>query len=163
MKTQFEQNSLEPAGELASTIRDFRSAMTHVADRETARPVSADWLAPARRRRRRARQTMMLSWACAALLCLATLPISLSPHRVVPQPAVAAATTAAAPAPESDSALLEQVDTNVSETVPSPLEPLAELETWNSDSTSTSASNTPSRSSARTAGSGSALTSTENH
>jgi hypothetical protein len=160
MNTQFEQNLLEPAGKLATAIRDFRSAVTHIADRETARPVSADWLAPARHRRRRAQQTMMLAWACAALLCLAMLPYSISLHHDAPPPAVTATTTAA-PAPESDNALLEQVDTNVSQTVPTPLEPLAELESWNSESTSTSASNTSSRSSAHTAGP--ALTSTEKH
>ncbi len=161
MNNQFEQNPLKPTGELANAIRDFRSAVTHVADRETARPVSADWLAPARRRRRRAGQTTMLAWACATLLCLAMLPYSINlSHEAPPQPAVTAATTAA-PAPESDNALLEQVDTDVSQTVPSPLEPLAELESWSSESTSTSASNTSSRSSGRTAGSGSALSSTE--
>ncbi|HUY81784.1 MAG TPA: hypothetical protein VMU92_08685 [Acidobacteriaceae bacterium] len=158
MNTQFEQNSLEPTGELANTIRAFRSAVTHIASRETARPVSADWLAPARRRRRRARQTMMLAWACAALLFLATLPFSLSSHSAAPQPVITAA-TAHAPVHEADNALLEQVDTDVSETVPSPLKPLAELASWNSDSTSTSASNSASRSSSN----GSALAPTENH
>jgi hypothetical protein len=161
MKSNIEQKTLEPSGELATTIRDFRAAVTHIADRETTRPVSADWLAPARRRHRWARHNMMLAWACAALLCLAMLPLSLRSNHASPQPAGTAA--AAAPAPESDNALLEQVDTDVSETVPSSLQPLAELENWNSESTSTSASNTTSRSSAPSAGSGSALTSTENH
>lgn len=156
MSTQFEQKALEPSGELATAIRDFRAAVAHVADRETARPVAADWLAPARRRRRRSRQAMMLAWACAALLCLAMLPFSFDPHQPAPQPA-AAATAATAPAPESASALLEQVDTNVAETVPSPLEPLAELQTWSSESTS--APNTSSRSSTA----GSALVPMENH
>jgi len=160
MNTQLEQNSLEPTGELATVIRDFRSAVIHVADRETARPVSADWLVPARHRRRRARQTMMLAWACAALLCLAMLPFSINLHHETPQPAITAA-TAVSLAPDSDNALLEQVDTDVSETVPSPLRPLAEMEDWSSESTSTSTSNTLSRSSARTAGSGTALTSME--
>lgn len=161
MNTQLDHNTLEPSGELANTIRDFRSAVTHVADRETARPVAADWLAPARHRRHRARQTMMLAWGCAALLCLAMLPLSLRSHRgAALQPSVATATSAAKPsANESDNALLEQVDTDVAETVPAPLQPLAEMETWNSDSTSTSASNSASRSSAN----GSAAASTENH
>lgn len=155
--TQFEQNSLDPSGELATTIRDFRAAVTHIADRETAHPVSTDWLAPARRRRRWARHNMMLAWACAALVCLALLPLSLSSNHASPQPGVTAA--AATPAPESDNALLEQVDTDVAESVPSSLAPLADLETWNSESTSTSASNSASRSSAN----GSATATTENH
>jgi hypothetical protein len=156
MKTHLEERSLEPTGEFATTIRDFRAAVTHVADRESARPVSADWLAPARRRRRWAQHNMMLAWAALALLCLALLPLSPSEHPAIPHPAIAVQSVA--PPPESDNALLEQVDTDVSESVPSPLAPLADLETWNSESTTASASNTSSRSSAN----GSALNSTEN-
>lgn len=156
--SQLKQNSLEPTGGLANDIRDFRSAVTHVADRETARPVSVDWLAPARRRRRRERQSMALAWACAALLCFAMLPLSLSSHKAASRPVVQAASTPVA-AHESDNALLEQVDTDVSETVPSPLQPLAEMETLNSESTPASASNSATRSSVN----GSAAASTENH
>jgi len=155
---QLEQNSLEPTGALANAIRDYRSAVTHIASRETARPVAADWLAPALRRRRQARQTMALAWTCAALLCLAMLPLSFSSHQSTPRPAVQAATAPANP-PVSDNTLLEQVDTDVAETVPTPLQPLAEMETWDSESTSTSASNSADRSSAN----GSAAASTENH
>ena len=155
-KSQLEHNSLEPAGELANTIRSFRSAVTHVTDRETAYPVAADWLAPARKRRRQARETMALAWACAALLCLVMLPFSFSSHQPAPQPGTVAVTPAT-PSHQSDNALLEQVDTDVAETVPSSLQPLAEMETLNSESTS--ASNSASRSSA----SGSALAPTENH
>jgi hypothetical protein len=158
MKTnsQLEPNLLEPTGELANAIRSFRSAISHIADRETAQPVAADWLAPARQRRRRARQTMTLAWACAALLCLAMLPFSFSAHQSAPQPGTVAVTPAA-PAPQSDNSLLEQVDTDVAETVPSPLQPLVDMENLSSESTS--ASNSVSRSSAR----GSALAPTENH
>jgi hypothetical protein len=130
-----EQRNFEPSGEFAASIRDFRAAVTHVADRETARAVAADWLAPARKRRAH-HQRMTLSWACAALLCLATLPWlghsrpAATPHPIAQVPATAAA-------PESDSALLEQVDADVSESVPSSLEPLAELDTWNTASMST--------------------------
>lgn len=136
MKSNIEQKSLEPSGELASSIRDFRAVVTHVAERETARPVSAGWLTPARQRRKRAQLNMALAWACAALLCLAMLPLSVRSH---PAPIHAVITTAAAaPAPESDSALLEQVDTNVDQSVPAPLAPLADLETWSSTSATTS-------------------------
>ncbi len=135
MKSNIEQKSLEPSGELASSIRDFRAVVTHVAERETARPVSAGWLTPARQRRKRAQLNMALAWACAALLCLAMLPLSVRSH---PAPVQAVVVPAAAPAPESDSALLEQVDTNVDESVPAPLAPLADLETWSSTSATSS-------------------------
>ena len=136
MNSNIEPNSPEPSGELVTTIRDFRSAVEHIAARETARPLPADWLEPARRRRRRAHHSMILAWASAALLCLAMLPLSVDSHRAKVAPP--AAGSVAAPAPESDSALLEQVDMNVSESVPSPLAPLAELENWSSASTNTS-------------------------
>ena len=135
MKSDIEQKSLEPSGELASSIRDFRAVVTHIAERETAQPVSAGWLSPARQRRKRAQQNMVIAWACAMLLGLAVLPFSFGPH---PMPTQAAMAPVAAPAPESDSALLEQVNANVSESVPSPLAPLADLETWSSTSATTS-------------------------
>jgi hypothetical protein len=136
MKSNIEPQSLEPSGELATTIHNFRSAVEYIAACETSRPVPADWLAPARRRRR-TQHSMILAWACAALLCLAMLPLSMNSHHAAP-PQVAQATAAVVPVPESDSALLEQVDTDVSESVPSSLAPLAELENWNSASTNTS-------------------------
>jgi hypothetical protein len=137
MKSNIDEKSLEPSGELAVAIHDFHSAVTHVADRETTHQVPADWLAPARKRRRRAQQSMVLAWACAVLFCLAMLPLSMDSHHAAVQH-VAQTSAATVPAPESDSALLEQVDTNVSESVPSPLAPLAELQTWSSASANTS-------------------------
>jgi hypothetical protein len=130
-------NNIEPSGELAASIRDFRSAVTHVAERETARPVAASWLAPARKRRRSHQQRIVLGLAFAALLFLATLPWLSHSRPAATQPAIQA-TAAAAPANDSDTALLEQVDADVSESVPSSLAPLAELDSWNSASTNTS-------------------------
>ena len=127
MNTNNEQN-LNLEGAFAESIRDFRSAVSHIAERETARPVAADWLTPARRRHRRAQVKtgvgIGLGWACAALLCLSTLPISLHSHPVPVHPVTQAA--AAVPPAESDTALLDQVDSNLSSSVPSSLAPLAE-------------------------------------
>lgn len=128
------ENTLEPSGEFAARIRDFRSAVRHVAARETARPVAAGWLAPAKKRRQSAQRRMILGWACAALLCFATLPFSISSHHAVP-PHAAPIVTATAPAADSDTTLLEQVDTDVSESVPSSLAPLAELDNWSTQNT----------------------------
>ncbi|MGC1359692.1 MAG: hypothetical protein WA419_06530 [Silvibacterium sp.] len=139
MNSDMEHNSLEPSGEFAASIRNFRSAVAHVADRETARPVAPGWLAPAQRRRRSAQRRMILGWACAALLCLATLPLSThSNHPVTIGRTLMQMPAAAAAAPESDTALLEQVDTDVSESVPSPLAPLAELDSWSTQATNNS-------------------------
>lgn len=133
-----DKHNIEPSGELAASLRDFRSAVRHIAERETARPVPADWLAPARKRRIGHQQRTALAWACAALLCLATLPWATHSHPATARPATAAAPVSVAPAAESDTALLEQVDADVSESVPSSLAPLAELDSWNTGSTDVS-------------------------
>lgn len=136
------ETEIEPSGEFAASIRDFRSAVTHVADRETAGPVGAGWLAGARKRHRSAQQRMVLGWAAAALLCLATLPLATHSHHPVLAPPVVQTATTVAPAPESDSALLEQVDTDLSESVPSSLAPLTELDSLTNTSTNASSNGT---------------------
>lgn len=135
-----EQNS-EPTGKFGELLRDFRAAVTHVALRETATPITAsNWLAPARRRRRRHQQRVVLGWACAALLCAATLPLATHSHGPVTRPVEQTTATALVEsAPESG--LLEQVDADVSESVPSSLAPLAEMDNLNStDNTGDSSS-----------------------
>jgi hypothetical protein len=148
MKPDMEYQTLEPSGEFAASIDNFRSAVTHVAERETAKPVSADWLAPARKRHRSAQLRMgfgiAMGWACAAALCVATLPLVTHSHPVVLTQPVAQ--SAAEPASTSDTALLDQVDTNISEEVPSSLAPLAELDSLNAtseDTTNTAGNGAP--------------------
>jgi hypothetical protein len=137
MKSDMEHETLELTGEFAASIGDFRSAVTHVAARETAQPVSANWLVPAQHRRHNTQMRMALGWACAAVLCLATLPLTMHSRRVVAVlPVAHAPVTSVTSTPESDTALLEQVDTNISESVPSSLAPLAELDNLNSANTS---------------------------
>lgn len=124
--------SLEPRGELAASIRLFRSAMEYVAQRESSRPVAADWLLPARRRQKAAHRRLILSWACAALLCFAALPVSMHLLGTAPAsgPIRAKLANHAVNTTLADTALLEQVDTEVSESVPSSLAPLATLDSW---------------------------------
>lgn len=138
MNTRPDPNPLDPSGEFADAVRDFRSAVTHVADRETAQPLPTEWLAPARKRHRSAQQRAGLAWAFAVLLGVAAVPFSSHSHHSVAVHPVAQAETA--PAAEADTALLEQVDTDVSASVPSSLAPLAELDTWNTELTNTSSS-----------------------
>jgi hypothetical protein len=135
MNSDIDNTNIEPSGDFAKSIRDFRSAVTHVAERETAIPATAGWLAPARKRRRSTQQRIALGWACAALLCFATLPFSShSHHSATVNPVAAVTTVPAEPSAESDTALLEQVDSDVSESVPSSLAPLTELDNWNTAS-----------------------------
>lgn len=140
-----DRNYTEPAGEFAAAIRNFRAALTHVAGRETARPIASDWLAPARKRRRTHQHRVILAWACAAALCIAALPLAPLPFGRQPEPAAVthatlepAGTAALGPKPATERTLLEQVDQQVSEPVPTSLAPLAEMENWGSASANTS-------------------------
>jgi len=138
---KWKDQNMEPSGEFAAAIRDFRAAVTHVAERETARPMAADWLAPAMKRRRSHQHRMVLVWACAAALCFATVPFAIMPMGTHSGPApIQMARQTPAPAPpakpsEPESGLLEQVDEQVSESVPSSLAPLQEMENMNTAST----------------------------
>lgn len=128
---KFKDHTLtEPTGEFAAAIRDFRAAVTHIAGRETARPVAADWLTPARKRRRGHQHRMILAWGCAAALCLATVPLVMMPISIHVSPvpthmAQQAPPAALASSSETGTGLLEQVDEQVSASVPSSLAPLA--------------------------------------
>ena len=140
LKSNFEDTvdtSLEPRGEVANSIALFRTAMHFIAERETARPLAAEWLAPARRRHRAAQRRMVLAWACAVALCFAVVPLSMhAPH--APRSAQFVHTPSVQPpTEESDTALLEQVDTEIAEPVPSSLAPLTELDSWNSTTSTT--------------------------
>lgn len=135
------EHDLEPKGEFAAGIRDFRAAVTHVAERETVRPLAVDWLLPARKRRRSHQQRLVLGWACAAALCFATVPFAIIPLTTHSNPAsIHMAPQTAAPLAQSTepegSGLMEQVDADVSESVPSSLAPLAELGSTDTASTS---------------------------
>lgn len=126
-----EDASLEPTGEFVSALSDFRSAVNHVAERETAKPVAYNWLVPARQRYRSAQRRLILAWTCAALLCIGAVPLLHQTKPVATPPVVAQQNN-----PGDDTALLEQVDSAVSESVPSSLAPLATLDNWSSSTSS---------------------------
>jgi hypothetical protein len=113
---KWKDQNTELSGEFAAAIRDFRAAVTHVAERETARPMAVDWLAPARTRHRRHQHRVVLVWACAAALCFATVPFAIMPlatHSGSAPVHVALQTPAPAPVAqhsEQERGLLQQVD-----------------------------------------------------
>jgi hypothetical protein len=109
----------EPTGEFAADLRNLRSAVYSAAENETAKPLPANWLMPAKLRRRAGQRRLILAWSSAALLCLGALPLLHNAKQAAPV----------------DTALLEQVDSAVSESVPSSLAPLATLDSWSSDAT----------------------------
>lgn len=126
---------LEPSGQFAADLRNLRSAVHRAAERSGSRPLSSAWLIAAKRRQRAAQRRVMLAWGlvgtCAALLCLGALPLL---HRAAPIAAPQVARQVQAQSPADDTALLEQVDSAVSESVPSSLAPLATLDEWSSTS-----------------------------
>jgi len=89
---------------------------------------------------RTAQHRVVLAWSlvtvCAALLCIGALPFL---HHLAP-PVTAHQVVPVQPVVIDDTALLEQVDTAVSESVPTPLAPLATLD----DLSSTTSTNTES-------------------
>jgi hypothetical protein len=137
-RTSSEEALIEPAGDFAAALRHFRSAVHHIAERETSQPVPAGWLIPAKRRQRSAQRSFVLAWSLvttsAALLCVGALPLL---HRA--NPAVHEPPAAAVQSDADDTALLEQVDSAVSESVPSSLAPLAALDSWSSTTASEAA------------------------
>jgi len=126
-RTSHDDASLEPCGDFATALSDFRSAVNHVAERETSKPVPSSWLVPAQRRHRSAQRRLILAWTCAALLCIGAVPLLHQTKPVVTPPVVAHQDN-----PSDDTALLEQVDNAVSESVPSSLAPLVTLDSWSS-------------------------------
>jgi hypothetical protein len=131
---------LEPAGQFATDLRNLRSAVQRAADRRTAQPVPFGWLNAAKRRHRSAQRRVVLAWSlvtvCAALLCIGALPFL---HHATP-PVTAQQVAPVQPVVIDDTALLEQVDSAVSESVPKSLAPLATLD----DLGSTTSTNTES-------------------
>lgn len=123
---------LEPSGQFGEDLRNFRAAVHRAAERQTSEAVPLGWLNAARLRQRTGHRRLIFAWAlvgtCTALLCVGTLPLL---HRVTPAAAPPTAQIQTH-APADDTALLEQVDTAVSEPVPSSLAPLAELDDWTS-------------------------------
>ncbi|MBV8632574.1 MAG: hypothetical protein JOZ83_16730 [Silvibacterium sp.] len=121
---------IEPPGEFGGPfgedLRNFRAAVHRAAERQTAEPVPFGWLNAAKRRRHAAQRRLVLSWAAAAafaaLLFTATLPMM---HHSSGGSGPVALTTQTG---SDDTALLEQVDTAISEAVPSSLAPLDALD-----------------------------------
>ncbi len=117
---------LEPSGQFGQDLRNFRAAVHRAAERQIAQPVAFGWLNAAMRRRHAAQRRTVLAWGLAALLLASALPLLHHSRTAVPAPMTQT----------DDTALLDQVDTAVSESVPSSLAPLdaldnGALDNWN--------------------------------
>lgn len=123
---------LEPAGQFGADLGNLRSAVHCAADRLTTEPVPFGWLNAAKRRHRAAQRLVALAWTCAALLCIGALPFLHHAQPIVPRSSDSVARQVVTET--DDTALLEQVDTAVSESVPPSLAPLDALDNLNSPS-----------------------------
>lgn len=131
--------SREEVRELAEALSLYRSAMTHVAERSCAHPRPA-----VQRSARPFRLRLLVGPALGAALATGIL-LPVYGHLHSHHAAVLQAETPTAPDPGSarasidDTVLMNQIDSQLSETVPDALEPLADLSTQTA-ATSTSVS-----------------------
>lgn len=123
----------EEVREMAEALSLYRSAMHHLAERETARPFAAE---PARPRTMRFR--LLLAPALTAAIAAGVfIPMYAHYHERQTNGVVNNGTKAKTVddlSPVDDTALMNQIDSEVSEDVPDALAPLADL----SDQTTTS-------------------------
>ncbi len=118
-------SSREEVRDLAEALSLYRSAMHHIAEREATRPFGAE---PARARTFRLR--LLLAPALTAVIAAGVLvPVFSHLHRSTSPVARTVATSA--PADQhgtiDDTALMSQIDSELSEDVPDALRPLADL------------------------------------
>ena len=112
---------------LANSISQFRLAVHHVAARSA--DSAMDWrFEQARARRRSAQRRVMLEWAVAMALCVAALVPAVGFYREHAAAVRAEQQAQLLKQHEADAALLDQVSSALSATVPDSLQPLAEMD-----------------------------------
>ena len=113
---------------LANSISQFRAAVRHIAEQQ-AEPASVAWqLDKARQRRRSAQRRTMLQWAVAMMLCVTMLVPAVGYYREHAAHLQAQRQEQLLKQREADTALLDQVTSELSVTVPDSMQPLAELD-----------------------------------
>ncbi|MFP5228660.1 MAG: hypothetical protein ACLGXA_13635 [Acidobacteriota bacterium] len=132
--------SREDVRTLAEALSLYRSAMHHIADRESARPFVHEPL-PARTHHPRLR--LLLAPALAAAVAAGVLvPLYSHSHRHHPTTVTVAGNAAPGPAEAraniDDTELMNQIDSDLSENVPDALRPLADLSDQSTTSNSVS-------------------------
>ena len=113
---------------LANSISQFRAAVRHIAE-----PTSVAWqLDKARQRRRSAQRRTMLQWAvatvAATVLCVTMLMPTVEHYRDRAAQLQAQRQEQLLKQREADTALLDQVTSELSVTVPDSMQPLEELD-----------------------------------
>ncbi|HEX3436661.1 MAG TPA: hypothetical protein VHT24_07820 [Pseudacidobacterium sp.] len=111
---------------LANAISQFRAAVSHISAKAETVPVAVQ-MERARQRRRWAQRRVMLEWAFAAVAMIAMLLPGAGYYRHHAEMARERQEQALQQR-EADTALLDQVDSELSETVPDAMRPLADME-----------------------------------
>ena len=112
---------------LANGISQFRSAVHHVAAQSEAE--RTDWgFKSALKRRHVAQRRMVLEWAVAAVVCVAALVPAVGFYREHAAAVKAQQQAQLQKQREADTALLDQVSTALSATVPDSMEPLSGMD-----------------------------------
>jgi len=112
---------------LANAISQFRSAVHHIAAGQEAQPIA--WqLERAKVRQRSKQRRVMLEWAVAAALCVAAMVPAVNFYRDHAAAVRAQQQAQLLKQREADTALLDQVTSELSEAVPDSLQPLAEMD-----------------------------------
>ncbi len=109
---------------LSNSVSGFRALSIDYAERATQRQLQRPFASLYQDRSHKF-FSQPLSWAAAALVLAVTLPLGLRRHDPVPTLAPARVSTAAQ-STESDEALLEGINQDLSSSVPSPMKALAD-------------------------------------
>ena len=111
---------------LANAISHFRTAVHDAAERQSRSPLQLDG---AQARRQSARRHVFLEWAVAAVLCVMALVPALGYYRNHEAQRQAQRQEQLLKQRAADTALLEQVASELSESVPDSMQPLADMDT----------------------------------
>ena len=112
---------------LANSISQFRSAVHHVAAQSTG--ATRDWgYESALKRRHVAQRRVVLEWAVAAVLCVAAMVPAVGFYRQHAAAVRAQQQAQLVKQREADTALLDEVSSELSATVPDSMQPLAEVD-----------------------------------
>ncbi len=112
---------------LANSISQFRAAVHHVAGREDEPVPVMQQLERARQRKHSAQRRVMLEWAIAMALCVAALVPAVGYYRDHAAQ-MHAQQMRLLQQREADTALLDQVTSELSEAVPDSMQPLADMD-----------------------------------
>ena len=113
---------------LANSISHFRTAVHHAAGQQASPLPIARQLERAAQRKRSAQRRIMLEWAVAMALCIAALVPATSYYHTHEARQQAQRQAQLLKQREADAALLDQVASELSESVPDSLRPLADMD-----------------------------------